>query len=174
MHAPHGKRSRYNAGCRCLQCRAANSRYEVERSARRRSGEWNGVVPAERARLHIEELSDRGVGFKSVAAAAGVATSIVGAIKYGQRRQIRAETERRLLAVDEGAAPASRLIPSGPTMRRIQQLLDLGYTKRQLAAWMAYKNRAVQFGKTATITLKNAVRVERLCRKIELGLLQRD
>lgn len=38
----HGTRIRYMGGCRCLPCRAANSRYECERQARRNLGLANG------------------------------------------------------------------------------------------------------------------------------------
>ena len=43
---PHGTRIRYVGGCRCLPCRAANSRYESERQAARKLGDWNGLVDA--------------------------------------------------------------------------------------------------------------------------------
>lgn len=42
----HGDRLKYLAGCRCVPCRAANSRYEVARAAARKAGDWNGLVPA--------------------------------------------------------------------------------------------------------------------------------
>ena len=48
---PHGTRLRYIAGRHCFQCRRANSDYERQRKAARLAGDWNGLVPAERARL---------------------------------------------------------------------------------------------------------------------------
>lgn len=36
---PHGTTTRYTAGCRCVECRAAKATYERERYARRRRGE---------------------------------------------------------------------------------------------------------------------------------------
>lgn len=54
---PHGDRLRYMAGCRCKECRAANTAYETQRALARKAGDWNGVVSAARARSHIAVLS---------------------------------------------------------------------------------------------------------------------
>ena len=43
---PHGTRHRYLSGCKCVPCRAANSRYSTERAAAQRAGDWRGFVPA--------------------------------------------------------------------------------------------------------------------------------
>jgi len=51
---PCGTRAKYmGARCRCMLCRAANSRYETGRLAARKNGDWNGLVPADRARRHL-------------------------------------------------------------------------------------------------------------------------
>lgn len=167
---PHGTRSRYHAGCKCLLCRAANSRYETGRAACRRLGAANRVVPAERARLHIEALGAAGVGYKSVADAASVARTIVAGIKYGWRRQIREHTERRILAVDRESVADGARIPAGPAWRLLDELIRLGYTKRQLAVWMGHGS--IQLNRDF-ITARNASRVERLYRLIQAGKLQR-
>src|SRR6516165_6198001 len=79
--SPHGTRARYVAArCRCLLCRAAASRYECERDARRRAGDYRGLVSAQEARDHILALGKKGIGYRSVAAAASVARSIVAQI----------------------------------------------------------------------------------------------
>jgi hypothetical protein len=70
---PHGTRLKYMGGCKCMLCRAANSRYETERAVARKNGDWNGIVDARAARRHILKLSKAGVGYKSVADAASVA-----------------------------------------------------------------------------------------------------
>jgi len=43
---PYGTRHRYLGGCRCVPCRAANSRYSSERAAAQREVDWRGFVPA--------------------------------------------------------------------------------------------------------------------------------
>lgn len=142
---PHGERVRYMQGCRCMLCRAANSRYETERAALRRIGQGNGLVPADRARRHVEKLSRAGVRRRSVAAAAGVAASIIADIRKGERTQIRRDTERRILAVDAGAVAGKGLVDAGPTWRLIDQMVADGYTKYQIARW-AQKYHAALLG----------------------------
>ena len=71
---PHGTRLKYMGGCKCMLCRAANSRFETERAVARKNGDWNGIVDARAARRHILKLSKAGVGYKSVADAASVPT----------------------------------------------------------------------------------------------------
>jgi len=68
---PHGTRARYAGGCRCLPCRAANSRYECARFRARREGDSRGIVDAAKARQHIDELSALGVGRRTIAEASG-------------------------------------------------------------------------------------------------------
>ena len=92
---PHGTRARYIGGpCRCLPCRAANSRYQTGRDkAIRTEGDRRGLVPALTAREYLLRLQDKGIGYKAVADAAGVARSVVSKGLSGQRKSIRANTD---------------------------------------------------------------------------------
>lgn len=163
---PHGTRMRYLGRCRCVPCRAANSRYETERQAARKRGEWAGVVPAAPARAHILKLSRLGVGYKSVAAAAGVAVSVMAKIRSGERVQVRATTLRRILAVDAGARADASTVPAGPTWRRIGQLLEEGYTKGRIARELGARYPSLQIGRRGRVLASTAVRVERLHRRL--------
>lgn len=162
---PHGTRLRYISGCRCVPCRAANSRYESERLAARKRGEWNGIVCADRARAHLLALSRAGVGRRAVAAASGVALTIIHEVRAGRRPQIRAMTERRLLAVDGQALSDGAKVPAGPTWRRVRQLLAEGYTKAFLARELGAQRPALQLGRRRVLAV-TAVRVERLHRRL--------
>lgn len=130
---PCGTRVRYYAGCRCKLCRKANSLYEAERTAAKARGEGNGIVSAARAREHLTWLSSRGVGRKTAADAAKVAASIVSKIIDGQRLKIRAQTERRILAVTEATAADGANIDAAPTWRLLDELISSGYSKAHIA-----------------------------------------
>lgn len=169
---PHGRRARYVAGCRCLLCSAANSRYNSQRERAKAAGEDNPLVSSAAARAHLLALSAGGVGYKAAADAAGVARSIVGQIRTGRRPNIRKDTERRLLAVDASCRGDATLIDARPTWKILKRLFDDGYTKRQLAEWMGLKH-TIQFRRDR-ITARNAARVERLVRLLEAGKLRRD
>lgn len=159
---PCGTRVRYGAGCRCAACRRANTDYERGRAAARARGERNGLVSAERARAHLAALSAAGVGRRTVADAAMVAESIVGKVIDGQRRQIRAQTERRILAVTVDAAADRAYIDGAATWQLLDELIACGYSRARLASEMAgRKVAALQLGRER-VTVRNAERARRV------------
>ncbi|MYM92359.1 hypothetical protein [Duganella vulcania] len=157
----HGDRIRYLAGCRCEQCRAANAAYAKSRKQAQSAGDWNGIVSAERARQHLKDLSSKGVGRRSVSAACDVAEPIIGEILNGRKLRIRARTERTILAVTQAAASDRSLVPAAAAWAMINELLDVGYTKRQLALALGLKNGALQLSKTR-VTVRSDYEVRRL------------
>lgn len=162
---PHGNRIRYMSGCKCMLCRAANSRYETDRARARRAGDWNGLVPADRARRHLRKLAGAGVGKRSVAEAGDVPVSIIDGIRSGRKRQIRARTERSILSVTREALAAGQLVDARPTWVRIRRLLREGFTRAELARRLGYRSPALQFRRD-TIRLMSAVKIERFYNRI--------
>jgi len=157
----HGDRLRYLAGCRCADCRRANTQYESVRAAARKAGDWNGIVPALRAQAHIAALSKAGVGRRQVADAAGVSESVIGMIIGGTRKNIRARAERAILAVTPQAAADRALIDAAPTWKLIDALLSWGYTKAHLARELGYERAALQLNRNQC-TARNAHEVQKL------------
>lgn len=157
---PHGTRLRYIGGCRCVPCRAANSRYECERLAARKRGEWNGVVDAEPARRHLVALARAGVGYRSVAEASGVARGVVAAVKTGKRTRVRAMTVQRILAVDSRARAGGVIVGAADTWRRVRALLAEGYSKARIAREIGQRGGGLQIG-PRRVTLETATKVER-------------
>jgi len=165
---PHGTRLRYLSGCKCVPCRAAASRYETACARERRRGNWNGFVPAERARRHLLKLSASGVGRRTVSERTGIGETTLQKIRSGRQEHIRALNERWILAVTKEAARGSTLVPAGSTWKLINRLLDEGFTKRLLAKRMGYLSPAIQFRKDF-VTVKTARRVQQFYRKIMVG-----
>jgi len=157
---PHGTRLKYMGGCKCMLCRAANSRYEAERGVARKNGDWNGIVDARAARRHILKLSKAGVGYKSVADAASVAHTVVarsgqaggsassrGRAQHPRRHQDRlcrrgANRRRSNLEEDQHAAgrrlhqirtgPTSWVENTSPSVRPLRGNSEDGRTRRQV------------------------------------------
>lgn len=162
---PHGTRLRYVAGCKCFHCRRANSDYERQRKAARLAGDWNGLVPADKARAHMASLSRRGVGRRAVSAASDVCPTVLQDIRTGRKTRIRARTERKILAVTAAMVSDGALVKPGRTFALIDQLLEEGFTKTELAKRLGYRNGALQL-KRHRMTARNVARVERLHRSL--------
>jgi hypothetical protein len=158
---PHGDRLRYMAGCRCSECRGANTAYEKARAAARKAGDWNGIVPSARAVEHLRTLSAAGIGRRQVADASGVALSIIAGLRAGTRPRLRALTERALLAVTPQAAADRAVIDARPTWRLLNDLLDTGYTKARLARELGFETPAIQI-KPWRCTARTAYDVQQL------------
>lgn len=161
----HGDRLKYVAGCRCTECRAANSRYERERQRARKAGDWNGIVDAATARDHLLALKRAGVGRQAVADATDVAKSIIHEIRQGRITRIRARTERKILAVTTACRADHALVSARHTWGLVDQLLEEGYTKSGIARLLGYKGRGIQKGKRR-VTVRSAHEVEVLHRRL--------
>jgi hypothetical protein len=164
---PHGTRIKYMGGCRCLPCRAANSRYSVECEARKKRGEGNPIVSASRAREHILQLSKQGIGRRAISDACDIGQSSIGEIKRGIKKQIRRETERKILSVDSGAAAGGTLVCVKSTWRRINWLLKEGFTKKELAQRLGYA-RQLQIRRDKCCA-STAAKVEKFYNRIRAG-----
>lgn len=161
----HGDRLRYMSGCRCDDCRRANSAYECARQAARKAGDWNGIVPATKARAHLLQLSGQGVGRRAVQAVTDVSSSILLDIRTGNKTHIRARTERKILAVTADLASEGALVPATATWKLIRTLLAKGYTQSQLAVLLG-NQRALQISQKQ-VKVSTAEAVSRLYKKLE-------
>lgn len=160
---PHGTRIKYMGGCKCMLCRAANSRYEVERAAARKAGDWNGIVPANAARQHLGILSRSGTGRRAVAEACDVGETILSDINTGKRINIRKRTETAILSVTIEAAADGGYIDAKPMWKQISMLLSEGFSKAEIARRIGMKNRALQLGRER-VTARNSAKIDKLFR----------
>jgi hypothetical protein len=139
----------------------ANSNYETARARARKAGDWNGIVSSAAARLHILKLSRAGVGYKMVAEASGIASSILFAIRQGKRLRMRARSMRRVLAVTTASRGDAAIISAKRTWILINELLEEGFTKGRLARELGRRREALQIHRTR-VTVRTAANVEAL------------
>jgi hypothetical protein len=93
---------------------------------------------------------------KTAADAAKVPPSSIAKIIYGQRLQIRAQTERRILAVTTATRADGAFVDAGPTWVLLNELMACGYSKARIASEMAGKPvNALQL-RGEQITVRNA------------------
>jgi len=164
---PHGDRLRYMAGCKCFKCRRSNSDYERQRQAARLAGDWNGIVPADRARAHLRKLARAGVGRRAVGDATDISDSILHEIRHGRRLRVRARTERKILGVTPSQRADHAYVSAAKAWRLINQLIDEGFSKAALAKQLGYRSPALQLCRDR-ITARNEQRVIALHRRLTM------
>lgn len=125
------------------------------------------MVSPDRAREHVQQLGELGVGYKAVADAADVGKTAIAKILSGATRWIHPDTERKILEVDVDAMSDGVKIPSGPTRKMIARLRRLGLTKGDIALALGAQTPALQVAKRPQLTLRTQGAVERLLRRSE-------
>lgn len=163
-----GTRSKYSAGCRCSDCRTANTEYEKERARARKAGEWNGLVDAEPVRLHLIALERKGIGSRTVCDYTGLGRTLVVEVKAGRKKRIRRMNAQALLAVDTACFSGGTLVSAKGVWKDIRWLIDEGFTIPQIAKRLGYKSPTIQFGKKK-VTGRTKVKVQRFVGKLRLG-----
>ncbi|WP_051124631.1 hypothetical protein [Amycolatopsis benzoatilytica] len=136
---PHGRAKYVREHCPCDVCREANNAYQRDRKRQRGYGRA-AYVDAEPACAHLRALGDAGIGWRRAAELAGLSTSVVSKLLYGQTsrapsKRVRAATAEKILAVEinaEGMA-AHAIVDATGTRRRLCALVAIGWTQTQLA-----------------------------------------
>lgn len=147
----HGKRSSYVAGCHCDACREANRAWMEDWNRRRLYGVPSAMVDAQPARDHVRALMSQGMGWKTIAKAAGVSTSTMTHLLYGRPRpsktadreppaqRLRRETAGKILAVEFSLAGGA-LVDATGTVRRLQALVAAGTPQTRLATHLGMQD----------------------------------
>lgn len=140
----HGTRAKYVVeGCRCRRCKKANRREENHRTRMQAYGRWEPYVDAGPVRGHVRALQEFGLGWKRIAALAGVSASVVSKLLYGvpergmgPSKRVRPETAARLLAVrpDPSRLAGHAYVDATGTRRRLQALVAGGWPQARLAS----------------------------------------
>lgn len=165
---PCGTRTKYVSGCRCSECRSANTRYATERNSQIVREKWDGFVDAELARLHLKALSRKGIGSRTVCEYTGIGRTTVTEIKMGRRKKARKSVIDAILAVNQSCFSGGTLLSAKSAWRDIDWLLSEGFTEAELSKRLGYKTRKLQFKKNR-ITGRNKVKIQRLVGKLRLG-----
>lgn len=162
---PHGTRICHAGGCRLAECRKAYSEYVKQRREARKAGDFNGIIPAAKARAHLKELSKKGMSMRDISDVSHIAKSILTGISTGKQRNVRGRTERAILVVTEDAIRGNRLVPAENTWKLIEGMLSSGFSKTELARRLGSKAKhpALQINK-AIVTVRSAAAVEDLYR----------
>jgi len=161
---PHGVRARYVSGCRCEECRKANREHARARALAKVFGKTNRLVSADRARKHLDYLSKRGIGRRSVQDIAGVGDTTLQEIRSGKKTHIREQTEAAILAVTDEVVTEAMLVSGRGVLATLERLrVHEGWTHKELARRLGYKGNALQFDDK--ITTKSLQRINRFLKE---------
>lgn len=128
-------------------CRSTNkAAYERYRTRQKAYGRWEPYVDAEPARAHVRALQAAGMGWRRIAAVAGLSTNVVSKLLYGcsprgmaPSKRIRPDTAAKLLAVTVDLADHQTVDATG-TRRRIHALVACGWSFAKLANKLGMTN----------------------------------
>lgn len=178
----HGKRARYvhgpdvhdrpksetGKGCRCKPCCIANRAYANHNNRQRVYGR-RPFVDAGDVVAHVRELQKLGVGYKTVAARAGVSKSSLLKLLTGERTRCRPDMVVKILDVPIDAALVAdgQYVDAAFTWHLIGQLLEMGWTKVGIAEVLG-QSRALQLGREQ-VTAAHARAVRALWRATKGG-----
>jgi hypothetical protein len=154
---PHGSRTKYRGGCRCLPCKAANADYQRQRSFKAAVGSGNPLVSAQLVRKHLARLSDFGIGYRAVHEACGVSSSSLSRISAGRKTLLRRRSEERVLNV--------RAVNAGTAWTLIDLIRAEGFSMGAILDRLnCTELRAVP--RRSSITNVTAAKVDRLFRRL--------
>ena len=152
---PHGARAKYvHEKCRCDDCRRAIREYERWRTRQKAYGRA-AYADAEPVRQHVRTLQAAGLGWKRIAALAGVHSSVVCKLLYGDPKRgmgpskgMRPHIARKLLAVHAGldVLGSHAKVDGTGTRRRLEALIALGWSQSKLAGFLGMV--PTNFGRT--------------------------
>lgn len=132
--------------CRCDDCVTSQTKRNYRRLQLKAYGRYDtGLVDAEPVREHMIMLGEFGLGYKRVAAIAGLGTTPVRNVIWGRQdpgprkgemqKRIKRETAEAILAVkpDISLLAGGARIPARGTHRRLQALVARGWSQSKLA-----------------------------------------
>lgn len=89
---------------------------------------------------------------------------MLSSVRTGRRRKIHLRTEREILRLRKDTRTKETLVPIGPTLKRIEALVDEGYTLKELGKRLGFKS--VLRLRCQRITQRRAEQIEALYQAI--------
>lgn len=171
---PHGTNFRYRFGatgndwrngCRCYECSQAGVLYEKLRAARKARG-VEPFVDNSDARTHLEWLGRNGVGMRVVADRTGLRRLTLQKIASGAVRKSRPDTVERILGCHLGFAAPGASVDAADTLRLLDELVALGYSRLYLARQLNPNAHKLQVGRSGRVRRATADQVRDLHRQL--------
>jgi hypothetical protein len=169
-----GTHTGYKRGGRCAACRAAAAAQTKEyRKRRAELGGQKVTVSAWPSRRHLQHFKSNGYSAETLASVLGIHEIRIRHILTGKTKRLHRHTEDRILGLAEMDLRRSRigLIPSGPTLARLKELRDAGYSCRWIGEQVNYKGACFITAPKIRITTARKVKIlhDRLWKENAVG-----
>lgn len=138
--------------CRCTSCVEAHNARERNRQKQKAYGRFDtGLVDAEPVRQHVLELIEFGIGYKRIAALAGVGITAVRSLVWGRQdpgprygeipKRVAREKAQKILAVQPLVENlgSRRSVPATGTHRRVQALVARGWSVSRIGRELGFE-----------------------------------
>lgn len=160
----HGSRSSYTRGCRCGDCRAANTQAVRKYKAAVRARGSKLRVSAEPVREHLRMLLASGLTLAAIARASGIARNQLSRLLNGRKdlppaAVVSAEIAAAILGVDEGASAQSIYVKADEIRLMIADLLLRGWTLRDIGGNRVSAQELSRIVRAKRLTVLNATAV---------------
>jgi transcriptional regulator with XRE-family HTH domain len=152
--------------CRDECCRAAWTNHKAQTRKLQAYGRTPRLkfTDATRARDHVQHLRDFGLSLASIATLAGENTSRIAELIYenghNYPKRIATDRETRILAIrfDLDRIPPGRTINSAGTRRRIEALMCMGWTQRDIGRRLGVTAQMVSLHRHRAAVLSDTAR----------------
>ncbi|GAA2159203.1 MULTISPECIES: hypothetical protein [Glycomyces] len=128
--------------CKCALCRETARIYDANRRRLVAYGRWHTLIDAEPVRHHVQALQAEGLGWMRIARLAGLSTSTVWKLLYGDphrglgpSKRVKTSTAEKLFTVraDLQSLAGATTVNAIGTRRRLQALVAIGWSQNSLA-----------------------------------------
>jgi hypothetical protein len=160
----HGTRSRYAYGCRCAECRKANTKYQQVRKTEAAKGKRR-TIEADAVQKHLSRLGEQGYGVRIVAQVTGLNHGHLHRIRHAKKPIQRKTADKILRVTSYECRRCLGFVPIEPTRQMVNDLLDHGYEREEIARQLGYKGRSLHFlynNKSGKITVLTEMAVRRV------------
>lgn len=133
-----------------------------------RGGRATGKRDTQPVMDHIAFLKSKGVGYRRIAELTGLSTRVIQ--RVGQQKFVQAETARRILSLRPEPFGGARISTTG-SIRRLQALVRIGYTQRDLAGEIGITENSLYTlmdGRQNGVTAAVAEKIDEVFRRLQM------
>jgi hypothetical protein len=124
------------------------------------------LIPTADVVRHVRWLQAQGIGIKTIAKNASVASSVLSRIVEGDIARTRRSTAAKILSIGASVVKNGARMRADDTLSLIANLVDAGYTRGWIAQELGASDPALQIGRSGWISIGKARQIHHLYLRI--------